>query len=324
MQDGIKEIMSLDEISRQGSQTVEMISLAHRMSKIYPKSILLLDRYYLSVPALERLDAFNADGDGLRAIIMAKSKVTAYEFPEARKPGAKGRPRVKGASVKLAKLFDTDADKFVHADVVLYGKNVSLRYLAKDLLWGQKLYRKLRFVLVEFEGGKRAIISSTDATIAPLDIIMLYSKRFAIESTFKSMKHDAAAFSNRFWSKQMPKLKRYAKSSEADRASQVKTECARRNVRKSLDATEGYIFCGVVATGLLQVLSLRNAHHNNMKKLRYLRIPSKALESEATVADYLRKNIFRLLANEPNLAISEIIHGKMSNNKSDFEDFEAV
>ena len=91
MQDGIKEIMSWDEIIRQGSQTVEMISLAHRISKIYPKSILLLDRYYLSVPALERLDALNADGGGLRAIIMAKSNVTAYELPEARKPGAKGR-----------------------------------------------------------------------------------------------------------------------------------------------------------------------------------------------------------------------------------------
>ena len=227
-------------------------------------------------------------------------------------------------SVKLAKLFDTDASKFVHADVVLYGKKVSLRYLANDLLWGQKLYRKMRFVLVEFEGGKRAIISSTDTTIDPLDIIKLYAKRFSIESTFKSMKHDAAAFSNRFWSKHMPKLKRYAKSGEADRASQIKIECARRNVRKSLDATEGYIFCGVVATGLLQLLSLRNSHHNDMKNLRYLRTPSKALESEATVADYLRKNIFRLLANEPNLTISEIIHGKMSNNKSDFEDFEAV
>jgi len=319
LQDGIKEIMSWDEILRQGSQTVEMISLAHRMAKIFPKAVLLLDRYYLSVPALERLDALNASGGDLRAIIMAKSNVVAYELPEARDPGTKGRPRIKGAPVKLSELFATEADRFVHADAVLYGKKEPLRYLSKELLWGKELYRMMRFVLVEFESGKRAIISSTDSTIDPLDIINLYARRFSIESTFKSMKHDVAAFSNRFWSKHMPKLKRYTKSGEPDRAGQVKTECARKCVRKSLDATEGYIFCGVVATGLLQMLSLRNARRNDMQSLRYLRTASRILASEATVGDYLRKNIFRLLSNEPNMAISQIIHGKMSTATPDFE-----
>ena len=292
LQDGIKEIMSWDGILRQGSQTVEMISLAHRMAKIFPKAVLLLDRYYLSVPALERLDALNAGGGGLRAVIMAKSNAVAYELPEARSPGAKGRPRSKGRPVKLSGLFAAEADRFVHADAVLYGKKEPLRYLSKDLLWGKGLYRTMRFVLVEFESGKRAIISSTDSAIAPLDIINLYARRFSIESTFKSMKHDVAAFSNRFWSKHMPRLKRYAKSGEPDRAGQVKSECARKSVRKSLDATEGYIFCGVVATGLLQMLSLRNANRKDMQNLRYLRTPSRTLASEATVGDYLQKNIF--------------------------------
>ena len=323
LQDGIKEIMSWDEILRQGSQTVEMISLAHRMTNAFPKAVLLLDRYYLSVPALERLDDLNAGGGGLRAIIMAKSNAVAYKKPGAHIPGTKGRPRSKGDPVKLSEMFVAEAERFKHADVILYGKKETLRYLAIDLLWGKGLYRMMRFVLVEFENGKRAIIASTDTDIGPLDIIRLYAKRYAIEPTFKSMKHDTAAFSNRFWSKHMPKLKRYAKSGEADRTALVKTERARRCVRKSLDATEGYIFCGVVATGLLQMLSLRNARYNDMHNPRYQRTPSRTLASEATVGDCLRKNIFRLLTNEPDLTISTIIHDKMDDIMLDFERYEA-
>lgn len=34
----------------------------------------------------------------------------------------------------------------------LYGKQESQRYYSTDLLWGQKLYQELRFVLVEMGG----------------------------------------------------------------------------------------------------------------------------------------------------------------------------
>ena len=111
-------------------------------------------------------------------------------------------------------------------------------------------------------------------------------------------------------------LKRYVKSGEADRSALLKTERARRCEKcaafyKSLDATEGYIFCGVVATGLLQILSLRNARHNDMHSTRYQRTPSKSLASEATVGDCLRINIFMYLSNELDMTISQIIHKKM-------------
>ena len=49
-----------------------------------------------------------------------------------------------------------------------------------DLLWGQKLYQKLRFVLVEYD-GQRSILVSTDLTLTAVQIIELYSRRFCIE-----------------------------------------------------------------------------------------------------------------------------------------------
>ena len=317
LQDGVKEIMSWTENIRRASQTVEMISLAHRLTRIFPKAILLLDRYYLTTPALERLDALNVGGGDLRAIIMAKSNATAYNLPEVHKPGVRGRPKVKGASVRLADLFSTEASNFVSAAVVLYGEKENIQYLAKDLLWGKGLHRLMRFVLVEY-GGRRAIIASTDTTIDPLDIVILYAKRFSIECTFKAMKHDVAAFAYHFWTKYMPKLNRFEKTGAPDRVTKVKSDRAKEYIRKALDATEAYVFCGVVATGLLQMLSFRDAKYNEMKKTRYQRTPSRTVASEAIVSDYLVKSVFWHMGKEPGLTISKIIREKMDMKMDDF------
>jgi len=320
LQDGIKEIMSWEGWSRLGSQTVEMIRLAHRFTQIFPNAILLLDRYYLTIPAIEWLDLLNKNGGGLRAIFMAKSNVTAYEMPDKSKPGMRGRPRKRGASIKLADSFTKETDNFKQANLMLYGETATVRYLAKDLLWGKGLYRLLRFVMVEY-GDRRAIIVSTDTSISPLDIVTLYIKRFSIECTFRTMKYDFAAFSNRFWSKFMPKLIRYEKSNAPDRVKKVKTDKARHWIRKSLDATEVYVFCGAIATGILQMLSLREAQQSEMKELRYQRTPARSVVSEATVSDYLVKNVFRLMAEEPKLTISAIILEKMGRRMYEYENY---
>ena len=56
----------------------------------------------------------------------------------------------------------------------------AIRYYSVDLLWGQKLYRELRFVLVGM-GGVQSILASTSLELEPLSIIRLYSYRFRIE-----------------------------------------------------------------------------------------------------------------------------------------------
>jgi hypothetical protein len=138
------------------------------------------------------------------------------------------------------------------------------------------------------------------------------------------MKQDVAAFSNRFWTLDMPKLNRFAKSSEPDRAARVKEKQARKNVRKAFDASEGYVFCGIVALGLLQILALTFFGGIATQVFRYLRTPSKSVPSEATVAAYLRKNIFRLLPANANLTLSRIIIEKMASIDDDFDYEEAI
>ncbi|GGL62480.1 hypothetical protein [Sporolactobacillus putidus] len=63
-------------------------------------------------------------------------------------------------------LFDTQEKSFKTAALSLYGKEETVSYLCRDLLWGQELYQELRFVLAVM-GERRAILVSTDRNPTP-------------------------------------------------------------------------------------------------------------------------------------------------------------
>ena len=63
----------------------------------------------------------------------------------------------------------------------------------------------------------------------------------------------------------------------------------------------------------LSILALEFSHIVLDLFLRYLRTPSRAIVSEATIMNYLRKSIFRLFAHNPNLPITKIIKSKQEN-----------
>jgi len=318
IQDGEREIMNWRYGSsgvRQGSHIRETIVLSYYAGAELGDSILLADRYFFTVPALEELGWLNSGcGDGRRMymISMMKSNAVAYEKAPARTPGAKGRPRVKGNAKKLHSLFNERAADFVTGVANIYGKKQKVQYLCLDLLWGKGIYKTVRFVLTILD-GVRAVLACTDTGIEPLQIIELYSMRFAIEGTFRSMKQEVGSFTNRFWTPQMPKLDRYSKSGAPDRATKVTSEYARGKVLEAFDANERYAFCGVMAIGLLQMLSLKFADEGILENARYQRTPTRTMPSEAVVADVLRKSIFRLLDKHADLPICQKIRSLMDN-----------
>lgn len=128
LQDGIKSIFSWDEVctdepaTRQDTHVTQMIINAFEASKILGKSILLLDLYFLSVPALSKPKELNEGGIvKMHLVTKAKRNCTAYEAPT--KKTGRVRPSKKGDTVKLNTLFDTHHKVFKTTEIQMYGKH---------------------------------------------------------------------------------------------------------------------------------------------------------------------------------------------------------
>lgn len=291
------------------SHVIQMVEDAYQAARTFGDSLLLLDRYFLTVPALERLQSLNSSGDiRMEIVTKAKKSAVAYEKPGPRKPG-RGRPPKKGAAVHLREAFLSHKEKFQEAEIELYGKKESIRYLCLDLLWGQKLYQELRFVLVEMN-GIQSILVSTSLELEPLSIIRLYSYRFRIECTFRELKQQIGAFCYHFWSKHMPKLSYYQKKEEPGPLEEVVEEKERSNILKTVRAIEVHMVLSCVAMGILQSLSILMPEEISPDRLRYQRTPSKGRVSEAALMAYLRKYFFLFMEKHPELQITQIIRNQ--------------
>jgi len=313
--DGVKPIAKwLNDEVRQQSHVVQIIHQAYHAASLAKRSSkVLLDRYFLSKPAFRAWAKLNeVHGNLLHIITKAKSDCVAYTDPPPR-TGKPGRPRVKGERIKLADLFNDTSIKFQTETLRLYGKKQELSYYSADLLWGQGLYQKLRFVLVAYD-GITSILVSTDLEASPTTIIKLYAKRFKIECMFREMKQNMAGFSYHFWTKAMPRLNHYHKKDAPHPLDSV--TCAKRRllIIKKLKAIEGYVLCSSIALGLLQIISLRLGTGIDFKKIRFLRTYSSKYASEETTRQYLRRNIFMEFLKSDALSVIKIIQSKQKDD----------
>jgi hypothetical protein len=257
-----------------------------------------------------KCEEYNSETPELIHILTkAKKSCTAYSMPS--KSTGKGRPRKKGKTIKLKELFITKKDEFIKTTMNLYGKDEKVEYLCINLLWGTKLYKELRFVLVKYNGSL-SILVTTKLDMPPERMILLYSYRFKIECTFREFKQVIGGFSYHFWSKKMPKLNKFTKKGSKLPIEEIENHDEQRLISSALKAIEGYVMFSVIAMGLIQIIAIKFSSEINKLNFRFLRTTSKNIVSEATVACYLRKNIFWLIEKDRKFAISEIIISKHS------------
>lgn len=309
IQDGLQEAASWKNSGiSSASHVVQMIENGYDAAKTFGDSLLLLDRYFLTVPALRKMQALNASESGHRLEIVTKAKVncTAYLEPEPRKPGQHGRPRKKGDAIKLAPLFKNTGD-FKETTVTIYGERRTVKYQSLDLLWGKGIYQKMRFVLVLLE-EMQSILVSTDLQLTPEQIIELYALRFKIESCFREFKQQIGGFCYHFWSKGLGKLNRYKKKEEPSNLALVKGEVERRWVLGTIEATERFVQVACIAMGLVQLMLFHDQTDvQAIQDFRYTRTKTPGAISEATMMYYLRRTFLIVLAASPESAIMQLI-----------------
>jgi len=309
IQDGVKTIREwVKSDCAAYSHVQQVIQLAGKCTKILGKSIIVLDRLFLSVNALNACKNYlDATGEWMLHIITkAKKSAVAYEDPPSY--SGKGRPPKKGKSIKLWSLFDK-YELFEPLKVQIYGKVETVKYRAINLLWGQKLYQKLQFVFVILEDGRKSILVSTLLNLSPTQIIETYSWRFKIEIQFKELKNTLGGFAYHFWSKHMPKLLRFSPAKN-NLLEGVSDPHSRELIIGTLKAIEGYMMLACVALGMLQMIALKFGSAIKLSGCLWLRTQTNDIPTESTVARYLSKNIFRVIEKYRLSGIYRIIRDK--------------
>ena len=316
--DGLRTINAWDEDEsyEEDSHVEKIIHDAGRASNVFGASLLLLDRLFLTMPMLNALVKYPL----IQVVTKAKKNAKAYYHPIPKK--SPGRKAEKGQKVKVLSLFDSMASAFTSVKAIVYGVEQEVSCYCVDLLWGDKLEATdirptLRFVLVWLDGAK-SILVSTDLSLTPKDIIELYCHRFKIECAFREYKQVIAGFCYRFWSKYMPKLSRFKPNEfQQQKLADIEDEDARACIRNTVVAIERFALFGCIALGLLQIISLKFSHCFSGTFLRFMRTPSKAIPSEATVADFMRKNLFRLFHLSADLPITAVISERQNLHEED-------
>ena len=313
LQDGDKLMRKWDDENYEPvSHVVQIVRDAFSATSVLGDCVLLLDAYFFTAPLLKDM-ANQALQLGRRLSIVTRAKIStlAYNLPVPHK--GRGRPRKKGEAVKLKQVFDTEKENFAQAKVWLYGKEETVEYLCKDLLWGAGLLLLVRFVLVKC-GDTKLILVCTNVSFTPQQIIRLYGYRFKIEVTFRTLKQLLGAFSYHFWSASMPKLNRFAKKGDNDPLSEVKSKKERNSILQAFSATERYVMMALIANGMLQLLSLKYSSFVEKSCFCWLRTNSGRTVSEATMSRFLRRDFFVQFHKWLHLPILQIIRSRMELN----------
>jgi hypothetical protein len=313
LQDGDKVMRKWENVEYEPvSHVVRIIRDAFSVTAEIGDSILLLDAYFSTAPALKETSRlFLEVGRRLTLVTRAKMSTIAYTKPHPRE--GRGRPRKKGEAVKLKTLFDSEQEKFTKAQVWLYGKEETIEYLCMDLLWGKGIYQLLRFVLVK-NRGRDVILVCTNLDFTAEQIIRLYGYRFKIEVTFRTLKQLLSSFGHHFWSKYMPKLDRFAKKGTADPLEKITKEKARERILGAFRATERYVMLNLIAGGLLQLVALKYSMKLEHSSFTWLRTASQKIVTEASMSQYLRREYFMQFQKQPHLGILQIIRSRMDSS----------
>lgn len=208
--------------------------------------ILVADAYYASRKVIVPLLAAGHH-------LVTRVRMNTVAFAPAPRPHRRrrGRPRLYGNRLRLRALL-RDAAAFESVPSPVYGESdITISYRCVDLLW-RPVGHLVRFVLVHHPGRGSIILLSTDVTMDPLDVIILYSYRFKIELGFRHALRVVGTYAYHFWMMTMTPIRRVS----GNQYMHHRPEGYRQQVRRKLAAYHNHVQLGCIAQGLLQYLAI--------------------------------------------------------------------
>jgi len=208
--------------------------------------ILVADAYYASRKVIVPLLAA-----AHHLLTRVRKNTVAYKPAPRPKRRRRGRPRLYGTRVRLRDLL-LDRHAFQSVPSPVYGESdVTISYRCVNLLW-RPVGRLVRFVLVHHPLRGSIMLMSTDLTMDPLDVIILYGYRFKIELGFRHALSVVGSYAYHFWMMAMTPIRRISGNQHMHH----RPERYRQQVRRKLAAYHAHVQLGCIAQGLLQYLAL--------------------------------------------------------------------
>jgi hypothetical protein len=235
------------------------------------------------------LEMLRSDEGGKLDVYMltnAKSNAVAYEPPGPY--SGRGRPPVRGKSVKLANVFIERAGDFKTGRAWIYGKKQKFKYLSLKLLWGDKWNGTLQFVLAELKDGRRIILATDDLEMKPIKAVELYARRFLCEEGFRSYKGDFHGMNYHFWTKSMDHLSHYRKAELPHILESVQEPAEQSKILSCIKAAEVYMQGACIAQGIAQFISMDTPVGGDVQRYTKKRTCTHRKVSERDILNYLR------------------------------------
>jgi hypothetical protein len=240
-------------------------------------------------------DAYDASGKVIRPLLeaghhlvtRARINTVAYlpiEADDRRRPG---RPRLYGDKIRLRDLIAEDSLMHAVQSPIAGEAHVTIRYGCFDLLW-RPVGHLVRFVIVKHPVRGTLILMTTDTDMDPLDVIVLYSHRFKIETGFRHAIHVLGSYAYHFWMQDMDPIRRRSGNQHLH----MKSEHYGRQVRRKMNAYQLYVQLGCIAQGLLLHLAINHGRlvWNHFRSWLRTMDPSRP-PSELVVASSLRDSL---------------------------------